>query len=369
MKRPVNTVVHAGSTLGSFPCAGRVFRGDLHCPLPRQVWHPPQHRKDAGDQVSIPNGIQAVILHEFTAQATPSLRGRAIRARWGRMLAGRTLGPPTQAAAWPVRPGIGGATAHARLGALGAGLGLSAAAARCGPGFAALAAHTRGPPAREAATIAAMPARSAGASVGHAATTAARSGSLGGVGAGGLGAAGPAGGQETDGVLPDLLPPESETGVFPAGFAGCSSPVLPIGSHSAARRRAHHPPPGRPHSGSPRRPLNSARVAGLAQLVEQRFCKAKPAGLLYPQEPAGRGPRVGRSAPAARRAADTRLTPFDTTCGCQWGMGWARFHVPAPRPVHPETGGSTDRPKADGRWHGSDRTSVPPAASPLNRRA
>ena len=73
------------------------------------------------------------------------------------------------------------------------------------------------PPA--ALTIAAIPARIAGGRSGHAATTAANSGS---VGFGGV--AGGVGGPKPASLLPDLLPPDLPTPAFPEGNRDCSSP-------------------------------------------------------------------------------------------------------------------------------------------------
>lgn len=61
-----------------------------------------------------------------------------------------------------------------------------------------------------------MPARTAAGRLGHAAITAAKSGSV--------GLAGGVGGPKPPPLLPDLLPPESETRVFPAESRRCSSP-------------------------------------------------------------------------------------------------------------------------------------------------
>ncbi len=70
-----------------------------------------------------------------------------------------------------------------------------------------------------------MPARIAGGRVAHAATTAAKSGSV-GVGRveGVAGGTGGVGIPETAPMLPDLLPPDLETLVFPEGNRECSDP-------------------------------------------------------------------------------------------------------------------------------------------------
>lgn len=86
-------------------------------------------------------------------------------------------------------------------------------------------------------TSASTPARIAGGRSDHTATTAANSGSVGVAGVGAVADAGGVGEPKPPPLLPDLLPPDSETGVFPAGFAGSSSPVSPIGFGSAASRR------------------------------------------------------------------------------------------------------------------------------------
>ncbi len=76
-----------------------------------------------------------------------------------------------------------------------------------------------------AATIATMPARTNEGRSGHAATTAARSGSV--------GFTTPAEAPNGASLLPDLLPPESEAGVFPAGSRDSSNPHGVISGNGA----------------------------------------------------------------------------------------------------------------------------------------
>lgn len=90
----------------------------------------------------------------------------------------------------------------------------------------------------EARTIAMMPVRTASGNAAQPETTTANSGSV-----GIAGVVRP----RSPPMLPDLLPPESETGVFPAEFNDCSSPGVPIQfvslSHAKKRqgRRSTHP--------------------------------------------------------------------------------------------------------------------------------
>ena len=233
------------------------------------------------DRRPVPDRVQAVLPHDRPAQPAPALGVGPVRARRGGVFARRGIGPAAQPAAGPVGPAVRRASArlglvpgdawhrwvtvHAGRGvgrgavhwahwvmvpdgkrsalvvrtslrALGptkslpkrpnGGGGINPQRVRHTRRVAASCRIHRPPPA--AFTSASTPARIAGGRSGHAATIAANSGSVGLTG----GVAGP----KPAPMLPDLLPSDSETGVFPAGFAGCSSPALPTclvstGSH------------------------------------------------------------------------------------------------------------------------------------------
>jgi hypothetical protein len=91
-------------------------------------------------------------------------------------------------------------------------------------------------------TSASTPARIASGRVDHAATTADSSGSVGGDGrlAGAVGVAGGVREPERPRVLPDLLPPDSDTPAFPEENRKCSSPSGGAGRDSAGSQAAPH---------------------------------------------------------------------------------------------------------------------------------